>query len=63
LTSDRPRFLFFPGIDDDVRSAISADLAGDRLLGVLTVLHTEIGVFSKNHLVLMQAICQQVGLA
>ena len=58
------RWLHVPGLDDGVHSAISAPIiAGDCLLGVLSVLHVQEGVFSSNHLTLLQAICQQVGLA
>ena len=58
------RWLEFPGIDDDIRSAICAPiLAGDSLLGVLSVLHVQEMAFSNDQLTLLQAICQEVGLA
>ncbi len=52
------------GLDDDVRSGIiSPILEGDRLLGILTVLHQDVAGFSQEHLLLLQAICRQVALA
>jgi GAF domain-containing protein len=58
------RWLFISGVDEDVHSAISAPiLSGDRLLGVLSVMHVQTGAFSTGHLTLLQAICQEVGLA
>lgn len=59
-----PHWLCVPNLDDDARSAIvSPILQGEHLLGVLTVLHKEPDAFSNDHLELLQAICQQVGLA
>jgi len=58
------RWLHVPGVDNDVRSAICAPiLVGERLFGVLSVLHIQTSAFSSNHLDLLQAICQEVGLA
>lgn len=58
------RWMHVPGVDDDVRSAITAPIqAGDELLGVLSVSHDRAGAFSEHHLELMMAICQEVGLA
>lgn len=58
------RWWHVPGVDDEVHSAITAPIiAGDNLLGVLSVLHVQTGAFSANHLTLLQAICQEVGLA
>ncbi len=58
------RWLPVPGLDEDANSAIAAPiLSGQQLLGVLTVLHTEPEHFSPDHLELMLAICQEVGLA
>jgi GAF domain-containing protein len=58
------RWLHIPGVDDGVRSAICAPIiAGDTLLGVLTVMRVRAGAFTSNHLTLLQAICQEVGLA
>ncbi len=52
------------GLDDDIHAAISAPIsAGDRLLGVLSVLHKEPEAFANNQLDLLEAICQSVGLA
>ena len=36
---------------------------GEQLLGVLCLFHDEPGFFSEDHLELIQAICQQVGVA
>jgi len=59
-----PRWHFIPGMDEDVHSALIAPiLQGDRLLGILAVLHRRPNAFSKGHLELLQAICHQVGLA
>jgi signal transduction histidine kinase/putative methionine-R-sulfoxide reductase with GAF domain len=53
-----------PGIDDDVLSALSAPVTAEgKLLGVLTVLNREVDAFSVEHVELIQAICQEVGLA
>lgn len=58
------RWLHVSGIDEDVHSAIcSPIMVEDRLVGVITVLHQQEAVFNKDHLILLQAICQQVGLA
>jgi signal transduction histidine kinase/CheY-like chemotaxis protein len=59
-----PHWLGFTGLDDKTRSAISAPiLAGDKTLGVFTLMHQAPGAFSEEHLYLLQAISQQVGLA
>ncbi len=58
------RWWHVPGVDDEVKSAITAPIiAGDNLLGVLSVLHVQTGAFTPNDLTLLQAICQEVGLA
>ena len=63
VTQD-PRWLQVNGIDDGVHSALVAPiLAGGHLYGVLSVLHQEPAAFSNDQLVLLQAICQEVGLA
>jgi len=57
-------WLHIPGVDEDIHSALCAPiLAEEQLLGVMTVLHHQPGFFTKDHLALMQAICQEVGLA
>jgi signal transduction histidine kinase/GAF domain-containing protein len=62
--SQDPRWYDIPGIDDDVHSTISAPIINnDNLLGVLAVMHQTPGFFSAEHQELMQAICQEVGLA
>jgi len=63
VTQD-PRWRHVPGLDDEVRSAICAPIqSGERLLGVITVLHHQLAAFNEDHLNLLEAICQQVGLA
>ncbi|MBN2147428.1 MAG: GAF domain-containing protein [Anaerolineales bacterium] len=58
------RWLHVPDLDEDARSALMAPIIdGERLLGVISVLHREEGAFSSDHLDLLQAICQQVALA
>ncbi len=62
--SKDPHWVIVPGLDEDVVSAISAPILGDnQLLGVLSVLHKEAAAFNNDHLELLKAICQQVGLA
>ncbi|OGO66035.1 MAG: hypothetical protein A2Z45_08205 [Chloroflexi bacterium RBG_19FT_COMBO_55_16] len=57
------RWKHVPGCDEEVHSAIVATiLQGERLLGVFTLLHHEVAAFTPDHLDLLQAICQQVGL-
>jgi two-component system cell cycle sensor histidine kinase/response regulator CckA len=59
-----PRWVNVPGVQAEVHSAITVPiLSGDRLLGILTVLHQEVSAFSDDHLALMQGTCQQVALA
>jgi GAF domain-containing protein len=56
------RWLQIPGVDEAGGSAISAPLlAGDRLLGVMTILGD--AIFTPAHLELLEAICRQVALA
>lgn len=58
------RWYHVPGLDDGVCSAISAPIfSGERLFGVLSVLHSQTGAFSNDQLELFQAVCQEVGLA
>ncbi len=58
------RWLQIPEIGADARSAISAPiLVGSQLMGLLTVLHEREAAFSNDHMDLMQAICQEIGLA
>jgi PAS domain S-box-containing protein len=62
--SDDDRWFSVDGVDDDVKSAISAPiLAGDKLLGVLTVLHSVCAAFSPDQMGLLKTISQEVGLA
>lgn len=61
---DDPRWMHVPDVDENVHSVITAPiLAGDELLGILSVSHHRPGAFSEDHLELMMAICQEVGLA
>jgi PAS domain S-box-containing protein len=63
VTQDE-HWLYVPELDEEVRSAIVAPIMdNERLLGVLAVLHRQVGAFSDDHLDLLQAICHQVGLA
>jgi PAS domain S-box-containing protein len=63
ITED-PRCIFIPGIDDNAKSAIVTPiLAENQLLGVLSVLHGQSSAFTDEHLDLMGAISQEVGLA
>lgn len=63
VTQDR-RWLHVPGVDEDVSSALVAPITdGERLLGVLSVLHRQLAAFSDDQVILMQAICREVGLA
>jgi PAS domain S-box-containing protein len=58
------RWLHVHGLDDGIHSALIAPiLYGERLCGVLSVLHDERSAFSHDHLDLLVAICQEVGLA
>ncbi len=53
-----------PGVDDGVGSALGAPIIVDgELLGVMLVLHKDIGVFEQAHLDLLVAICSQVAMA
>lgn len=46
------------------KSAVSAPiLAQDKLVGVVTLVHTETGFFTEEHLHLVQAIADQAGIA
>ncbi len=66
-TSQDERWLRLP--DDDIeqtgpKSAVSAPiLAGDRLVGVITVVHPYPGFFTSEHLALVEAIASQAGTA
>jgi len=58
------RWLQIKGLDDTTQSAISAPImAADSVLGVISVLHKNRDAFSSDQLELLQAICQEVGLA
>ncbi len=63
VTLDK-RWLHIDQIDDGARSVISAPiLAGEQLLGVISVLHPQVGAFTPDHLELLQVICREIGLA
>jgi GAF domain-containing protein/two-component sensor histidine kinase len=63
VTTDR-RWATIRGVDDDVRSAVCAPLtSGGELLGVISFLHRDVGVFNVEHLDLLIAIARQVSLA
>ena len=58
------RWTDIPYVEQEVRSVIVAPiLEGQNLLGAMTVLHRQVAAFTDNHMDLLQAICQQVGLA
>jgi PAS domain S-box-containing protein len=58
------RWVNAPGVKAEVHSALIAPiLSGERLLGILTVLHQQEKAFSEDHLALLQGTCQQVALA
>ncbi len=58
------RWYHVPGLDDGVCSVISAPIfSGERLFGVLSVMHNQRAAFSNDQLDLLQAICHEVGLA
>ncbi len=62
--SQDARWIFIPGIDEHVQSAVCAPiLAGETLLGVISVLHKDKGAFSSEHVTLLEAICREVALA
>lgn len=61
--SEDLRWTNDPGTDD-IQSAVCAPiLAGEKLMGVLAVLHVDEMAFSESQVTLLQAICQEVGLA
>lgn len=58
------RWFTFEKTDADARAAIACPIPGEvRPIGVLMVLHQQPGYFTRDHLDLLQGICQQVGLA
>ncbi|RPI34897.1 MAG: GAF domain-containing protein, partial [Chloroflexota bacterium] len=62
--SEDPYWRPEPGLDDEAVSVIAAPIMEEnRLLGVLSVINRRLGAFTNDHLELLQAICQQVGLA
>ena len=63
VTADR-RWQTIHGVDDDARSAVCAPLTtGGEVLGVISFLHRDVGMFSVEHLDLLIAIARQVSLA
>ena len=63
VTEDE-RWKHVDSLDRDVHSAITAPiLYGDRVFGVISVLHHERDAFSEDHLDLLQAICREVALS
>ncbi len=63
VTND-PRWMHVDGIDDHVRAAISAPFTvAEQLLGVISVLSPLPGAFLPEHIDLLLAICQEIGLA
>ncbi len=63
VTED-PRWVEVSYFKETVYALIAAPImAGTDLLGAIAVLHPQPVVFTADHLNLLQAICQQVGLA
>jgi PAS domain S-box-containing protein len=65
-THDDPRWLQRTALggDESSRSAISVPLlVGERVVGVLTMVHPIPGHFSEDDLTLLQAIAEQAGVA
>jgi two-component system, NtrC family, sensor histidine kinase KinB len=66
-TSRDERWLRRPDDANDRSGAKSAIcvpvMARERLVGVLTVVHPEVGFFGEEHLALIQAIADQAGIA
>ena len=57
-------WLPVPGVDAEAGSAISSPIrSGDRMLGALTVVSNARNAFSQEQLHILEAICQEVGLA
>ena len=57
-----PRWTVIPG-EPTWRSVISASIAaGDRLVGILTLVHPKPGIFTQDHLILVRAAVQQMAL-
>ena len=58
------RWFPLPETDTGVQSAISAPIINeDKLIGTLSVHHKDKNAFEKNHLDILDAICQQITLA
>lgn len=58
------RFNDFPAWQSGIRSALGAPIIhGEQLMGVLCLYHHDAAAFSIDQLELIQAICQQVGVA
>lgn len=58
------RWLPVPGFDDQVRSAMAAPIrVDDQIVGVMAIFHRRREAFDDEHLELLTAIAQQVGLA
>jgi signal transduction histidine kinase len=63
VTADK-RWTTISGVDDDVRSAVCAPLTvGGEVLGVISFLNRDVGVFNVEHLDLLIAIARQISLA
>lgn len=58
------RWLFVKGMDEGIQSAMGAPiLFEDRLLGIMIIMSQDKEAFQNDDLLLMQAICQETGLA
>jgi NtrC-family two-component system sensor histidine kinase KinB len=67
-TSQDERWMHRPDDDPDRSGAKSAicvpiQVAGEKLVGILTIVHPKTGFFQKEHLDLLQAIADQAGSA
>lgn len=58
------RWLYIEEVDRDTSAALTVPIMlDDRLLGVISVLHQQPGAFNQEHVHLMNAVCQEIGLA
>lgn len=58
------RWFYIEEVDRGISSALTVPiLLDDRLLGVISVLHRQLGAFNQGHVELMSAVCQEIGLA
>ena len=59
-----PRWAVIPGLDEDIRSAVSLPLLrGDNLLGILTICSPTLGYFHQEHLKLLESAAATIAIA